>query len=239
MACTSYGWIRSMQSPRFWSPRTRVAATLSIVAVLAVVAGTIRVLISSNSNWDNLVTAAPVAAATVALAALFFTATTSAGNLQRARREATIEQWIRWSSDTLPYRKEATRIFGKERLTAAQGKALAEGSELAGISSEDQQRAAECIRNTLNGLERIAVGVHMGVLDLTTLRRLGGTTIIRSYERWEPYIFHRRTTDVLDLRYKSAFTEVEDLVRRLKTHSLLQDKREIDKERLQYLSRPN
>ncbi|WP_034661243.1 DUF4760 domain-containing protein [Cellulomonas sp. KRMCY2] len=221
-----------MNSPRFWSPTARVLGVIALFLTVPIAVGAVAVALRTRTVGTNLVTAAPVVAATIALLSLAVAAASTTANWQRGKRAATIDAWHTWSSDSLAHRKTVTRLIGTGSLTAAQGKALVDETVLPAlqepVSAEEQRSLAEAIRSTLNGLERLAVGVEMGVLDLTTLRRLGGTTITYCFERWEQYVLNRRNAENPAVAFEFAFVELEGLVQRLKSQSLLKRARAID-----------
>lgn len=215
---------------RYWTRRKR---TLLLLGVLLLVLGGSWLMFQWASA--TLLSFAPVAAVLVALFSLIVTATGITANWTRGKRQSTIEAWVIWSQGSLPERKVITKYFGTQALSDEQGQALVELKELPEIANQDRDRVAECIRNVLNGLERIAVGVEFGVYDLPTLRALGGTTIVRTFERSEAYIKYRRAASDETVRHVKAFVSVEDLVRRLESTSLLERKNNLDKARLEAL----
>ena len=221
-------------TPRYWSPAARTAAVVAILVLVPLVAGVLPVLVGWVKPDRALSSAAPIAAASVATISLVLTAFSTMSGWARTKRAATIEAYHRWNSDTIEYRKTVFRLIGDQALSPDQGRALVDRRPLPDIvlanGQQDQDLLAECIRSTLNGLERIAVGCDMGVFDPTTLRRLGGTTVARCFVRWEEYVKHRRTAQNGEEKFKNAFVELEDLVHRFQSHAAKAESRQIDLE---------
>lgn len=50
------------------------------------------------------------------------------------------------------------------------------------------------LHQVLNAYERLAAGLNLGVYDLPTIARINGKVLVSNYERFRPYIEHRRKT---------------------------------------------
>jgi len=219
-----------VEHPRFWRPRTRwlVAGPVALVLIVVWFLTT-----RFGFSGEALVSAAPVAGAVIALISLVATATSLIGNWSRQRREATIKAWNEWSDHNRESRRTITDCFGKPAMSVEQGTSLVEDE----ILSDELVRGRRALVDTLNGLERLAVGVEMGVYDLPTLKRLGGTIIVRQYQRAEAYITARRNASDPLGRQATVYESLEYVCGLLRRGSLLDETRKIDEKRLAYLRR--
>jgi hypothetical protein len=190
---------------------------------------------------DSVVDRAPVVAATVALLSLAVAAASAVATWRRQKREATLKVWAEWSIDSVEARRELSALFGKNNITRDQARSLMVGSpplmDINGNQLDDVRRreVLHSIVGILNGLERLAVGANLGAFDSATLKALGGTIIVRTFNRLQPYIEERRTTEHEHLRQRTAFVDLQWLVAEIESRNLLARKREVDQERLRRL----
>lgn len=98
------------------------------------------------------------------------------------------------------------------------------------LTTKQKRAVGTAMAQTLNGLERLAAGIDGGVYDLTTVRALGATIIVRTYERFERYIRLRRDAPDADRRQRQVWVNLSALVMELRRHGL-------DTERLEELRR--
>ncbi len=224
---------------KFWSLKRRFFALLG-VAVASGLAVFFVELASNRSLWDATRAAAPFAGSVIALMSLVVTATGLTANWQRQRREATLKAWSEWSDKNRPARRALTKLIGEEVLTAAEGRALVEKSTLpAGRIRDDQTRQSvhKELVQILGGLERLAVGIEQGIFARDTIRAIGGTVVVRQWDRAYEYVMARRTaSDALE-RQKRAYIALEDLCNLLKREKLQDERRDLDRERLRNLRR--
>lgn len=212
---------------------TFIWSAVVAVLVLLLLAVTLGGSVDPQKIIDFLNPVAPIVAAGIATLALVWNATNTYRSGRRAKREATIEAWVAWSEATDEDRMTLSKLLGTATIGAQQAKALVEpGVTLQGksqsLSMEEKQQAMHSITKVLNGLERLAVGVELGVFDLRTLEVLGGTIIKRSRERFAPYIVARREDPDLSLRQTRAYLALDKLAADIQ-------QRHVDRERLTYL----
>jgi hypothetical protein len=224
-----------MKHPRDWSNRGWVLAASLLIAAL-VLANQIQIGAPSTTLQGALVKFAPVAAVIVALGSLIVTAVSTTLAWRRQKRQATIEAWTAWSDKTVEARKCLTKHLGPEKISGTQARALVDrdialtDKDGKTVSEDEVADIGNSMVLVLNGLERLATGARLGVYDGATLRTLGATIIVRTRERFGPYIERRRTTDDEDLRQKRAYIALDRQVRELKRH-------ELDRDRLKHFSR--
>ncbi len=192
---------------------------------------------------------AALAGAVIALASLVTVTFATWMNWRATRRQATLEAWTKWSDDTVAERKLISKMLGPRELTSAQAQALAHGSSelptrpirILGVIVRrgtapplftDTERAnlVHAAVAVLNGLERLAVGVELGVYRRAVLVDAGGTIIKRTFERFEPYIVLRRTHPEPQRRQEKAYVALEKLAMQIRY-------KEVDAERLESLRR--
>jgi hypothetical protein len=140
------------------------------------------------------------------------------GNMRIARRRATIDAWQKWSDDTALPRARLSDQFHGRRLTRSQATELltpiGNSKWRKHRDSIDDERRATLQRDlayTLNGLERLATGVHLRVFERRLLLRLAGTTIQSSLIRFEEYISAVRRGVGDRPKQLQAFSELEKL----------------------------
>jgi hypothetical protein len=228
-----------LSSPRFWRTRSKWVALTSVVLTAVVVVGLVETF-STRSRTAGVEKAAPIGAALIALASLLVAAINVATAASRGRKQATVDVWTKWSDSTVEARKALTRLLGQQALTAAQAQGFVErqgvvpGANGQPLTSEQRAEAANAMIEVLNGLERVSVGVEMGVYDLATLRALGGTIVVREYTRFSAYIVARQTAQLPagQARVFIALANVSDLLER---RSIVDKKQEIDRRRIKRL----
>lgn len=127
-------------------------------------------------------------------------------------------------------------------LSDSVGRALANNEAIVegGIDLTDQARRQAAVNDLvliLNGLERIANGVHLGVYDIKAIRALGGTIVVREFERGEAYVTGRREATDEQRRQARAFVALQALVEELRSSSLDEERSKLDRRRLETLRR--
>lgn len=216
---------------KFWSPASRAALYIA-VTVLGIV-----VLIGVQGvREDGLVaglrSAAPGIAVIIALSSLVITTVGLLGNWNRQKRQATLEAWISWSDKSVPLRQAVTKHVGEKTWSSSQGLALASKKKIPKCAalpgSEDYAELGNAVVGILNGLERLAVGVSLGLYDIQMLRSLGGTVIVRNYERFESYIEGRQSKQVGDHQQSRAYTTLPLLVAELQRRSNRAEGKKLD-----------
>lgn len=212
-----------MRNFRQWSRRTYWLCAVLLVA-LFVTALFVDIDIPSlgTIQLQSGAQLATMVAATVAVLSLVSTAVSTGISTRRQRRQATIEAWARWSDATVDHRRNVQRILGNDPFTGAQARALIdrEGAPLLGrdrteVPATDVAVVKHAISQILNGLERIATGVEVGVYDEMTLRILGGSIIVGHFRRAQTYIEERRATSNISRRQVNAFRALENLCQRM------------------------
>lgn len=160
---------------------------------------------------------APVLATGVATGSLVVAAVTTWGGWRRNKRQATIEAWNAWSDACYSDRVLLSKELGPKTISSAQATSLTMvGAVLEGrngpLTLEAKQEVGHSISRVLNGLERLAVGVENGIYDVKPLREIGGTIIVRTFERFEPYIIARRESSDIEARQSRVFKSLGRLV---------------------------
>lgn len=227
-----------MKSWRLWS--TKWKATAGVIAL--VVIGAVAAYFAKESSEAVF----PAVAASVAVGALFVTAYSSYSGSTRAKKKDTLEAWNQWSDGSRAARRRVTRLVGVDEFTEAQGKALATGAsqQLSGkdgviLNEEQFNELKDDVHDILNGLERLAVGVELGIYDEAVLMLMGGTIIARLYERFEAYIEALRKSESTKTRQSKALTELTILYHMMEEPRLKKtlegNRREVDKARLKAL----
>ncbi len=216
-----------------------LSATIVLLTTLSVV---LIELHRDQTLVHALKVAAPIGAATAALLSFIATSISLASNWRRQKRAATLAAWTEWSDSTTPARRRLTRALDVYALSDEVGRALAEESPFYGgtIDLRDDAvrgRVTKDLVRVLNGLERLAVGVEMGIYDLDTLRRVGGTIIARQWERGKSYATARRTLADEKRRQERAYLALEGLSTRLESKRLREESLNLDRRRLAILRR--
>lgn len=226
---------------RLWST-TRQAATVGLVLLLGTAVVILVQLFRDQSLAEAVSSVVPVVAALIALMSLLATGFASWSNWRRQRRLDTIKAWNEWSDTSREARHRLTTVFGMQSITPEIGRALAEdistGTDGTALSDPQVRRkAVNDLVVVLNGLERLSSGVRLGVYDLEMLRVLGGTIIVRQYERGTAYIEARRTACIEGRRQATAFKELERVANDLRSANLGAAKNDVDRARLDSLGR--
>lgn len=171
----------------------------------------------ARADDRDVADAIPAVAAIAATSSLLVATVGAVATWNRQGRQATLQAWTAWSDDTVEARKTLSRSLGEEVLTREQGRALADKQQIPGFEpvpgSTEYRDLGNAVVEILNGLERIASGVLHGVYDARMLKSLGGTTIVRSYQRLLPYVVGRRETTQERHRQILAYTSLEELVK--------------------------
>lgn len=154
-------------------------------------------------------------AAAIAVGALFVTAFSAYASANRGKKKDTLEAWNTWSDDHREARRRLTRELGMSEISEEQATALADPTRARlknkdgdVVSDETLKQLRGDVCDMLNGLERLAVGVELGIYDEAVLRLMGGTIIARTYERFEPYIDATREAGSTRKRQSRAYTEL-------------------------------
>ena len=219
---------------REWTFVTQVLIMFVLTLILAIVMVALSAIPLTPEGAAK--TALPVAAALIALVGLTSSAIGVAFNVSRQRREATMKAYSEWSDSTWLIRKKLQQMLGDGVLSEAAAAELVGAPGAARtMPKKDRSELVNEIGSVLNGLERLAVGVELGVYDIVTLRRLAGTIVVRYWERFETYIKARRLSAVPTQRQKVAYLAFENVVGELRVLMAKEDKRALDVERLQVL----
>lgn len=159
---------------------------------------------------------------------------------RRRKRLDTLEAWSKWSDATLETRSIITHNLGLSEITTEQAVALTTlnaavpgrepGSKL---TAQQKNETLKAIAVTLNGLERLALGHQCGIYSLEIFRVIGGTIIVRQFERLEPYIKAKREMANKDLRQATAYTSLESFKDSVRSRNA-----SLDAARLKQLKRP-
>jgi len=156
----------------------------------------------------------------------------------RTKTKDTLEAWAKWADDSREARREVSRVLVKgeednKKLTSEQAAALlgGPGGKLKDkydslLDESERRKLANQIRDVLNGLERLAVGVEKGFYDLAVLRILGKSVITQTYKQFEPYIELTRKKDPAKT---AAFKELSTLYRRTQGPMLINAMRAIQR----------
>lgn len=222
------GEMKIRRSARKWIPWFLVGALALVVTTLLLKDFDLNPAL----KWAGGI--APIAAVVVALFSFLLLAITSWATWRAARHQATLEAWTAWSDDCIDARKHLSQTLGMKVISDEQAKALADDALVlhdkagAALSPDDRRLVIYNMIRVLNGLERLAVGVDLGIYKRDALVLVGGTIIKRSYERFEPYIRLRRTTSDANKRQEKAFDQLLALVSHIKYY-------EVDAERLKTL----
>lgn len=214
----------------------RLLVALVVVLVLALAIVTVTLTVPGevfNVVLRFLQKVAPIVAATIAALGLALTGFSTYSGVRQRKRQVTLEAFSEWSDATSAARSLFTRAFGEGPISQQQAQALMDGSEFkmadgSIMKPADVVELRRLVVTALNGLERLAAGVFEDVYDLNVIVRLGGTIIIRNWERFESYVDVRRQAPSLKLRQKRAYVEYERLVGEVR-------ERQIDEDRIRYL----
>lgn len=200
-----------------------VLGTLVAVLLLVVAMLTIGSAVDPLALVTSLGPIAPVVAAVVAVLALLWTAVSTYRAAKRSKRQATVEAWIAWCLSTDPARRKLLEDLGSVPVSSDQARALVD-SELTlrgrerDLEGEEKRQTRAAIRDVLNGLERLAVGVKLGVYDSKTLSELGGSIIVRNHARFQTYVAARREEPDMTRRQTRAYTALDSLVEDIRRH---------------------
>lgn len=178
-----------------------------------------------------------ILAALLAVLGLIASAVTAAANFRRQRREATLTAYNKWSDDTLNTRIELRKCLGGAVLSDDLGAELAGDPTLETRRFDDSaiERITKDIVVVLNGLERLAVGVNLGVFDLLVIRQIAGTIVIRYWNWFQPYVLAKRRLSNPQRRQQAVYLELESLAGQLAALHDPEDEHPIDQSRLHAL----
>ncbi|MBT2475879.1 hypothetical protein J7E68_15175 [Microbacterium sp. ISL-103] len=116
-------------------------------------------------------------------------------NTRIARRSATIEAWREWAKESSAARTRIGQAFPALRMTREDALRIRTRTSPApwwhrrdGARRVALQDSRRDITQILNGLERIAVGARIRIVDRRLLRRIAGTRIPAAYILFEEYI---------------------------------------------------
>lgn len=132
------------------------------------------------------------------------------------RREATLRAWLEWRDESMGSRRLLARCFA-DNITAAQAEALRRKLPNEGLpdpASKDRAELARAFPESLNGLERIGVGVQLGLFDADALATMGQLIILRHHERCLEYVKYVRAVP----GNSEVYSGMTDLVRRMERH---------------------
>lgn len=209
---------------RLWSLGAKILfGVLMFTVPVAVVA-----YFANERDTHSTGAALKIVSAGTALAALFVAAFSAYSGVVRSKKKDTLEAWSKWSDDSRVARTEVSDIFGLEEITVDQAKALAGDFEMKdkdgrGLTIEKRQEMRGYVaHDILNGLERLAVGVELGIYDEKVLRLLGATIIARTWERFEPYVKAKREQGSNKARQSKAYTELHVLYQIMEEPRLIQ-----------------
>lgn len=158
----------------------------------------------------------------------------------RTKRKDTLEALGKWVDDTREARRDVTRVLvdkEKNEVTEEQAKALlgGPGGELkdkygTALDESERRKLGDQVRDILNGLERIALGVQKDVYDLVVLRRMGRSVIARTYKQLEHYIKSMQNEEAqrakkrkwTEKRQAHPFKELDTLYRKIDGSGLVE-----------------
>lgn len=244
-----------------WSLGKKVLAGVLVLAVI-VFGAAVLARVQREATFTAV-------AAGIAVGALFVTAYSAYSAAVRVKKKDTLEAWNKWSDDHREARRRLTRELGEGEITEEQARILADDTpkppavkpsrryrnQAASTQSVPQlknrrgeampdevvRRLQNDVDDVLNGLERLAVGVELGIFDEAVLRLLGGTIIARTYERFEPYIDAVRESSSTKKRQSRAWSELSVLYHMIeeprRIASWRSNRKSIDNARLKALRR--
>lgn len=222
-----------IRHPRLWSPRTWIIWTVGAV----IVSGGLTVLLARGEKTPVW----PALAALFALAGILATTAGVIANYRRTKRRETLDAWMAWSESSRPHRGVVAKVFGPRKMTDAQARSLIlnEGTlvDVNGrdLDPEERRTARNSLSAVLNGLEGLAAGAYLGVYDVRTLAAVGGTIIVGTLRRYEPYVRLRQNTTVEGRAQKTAFEALCVLATDLEFRAQTRHGLQADEERIRYL----
>lgn len=158
---------------------------------------------------------AEMVTAAINLAALLFVGAqvVLARRALQANREAQDREWARLRKQATLEIAFTTREY-RESLKSALPRNDRNPKEVAAFLNEadGDHKKLSPVRQYLNHLTGIAVGIKEGTFDLDTLSMLEGSRIIGTVESYRPFIEHMR----LELRNPSTYEDVEELAEMLR-----------------------
>ncbi|WP_434922538.1 DUF4760 domain-containing protein [Glutamicibacter sp. PAEs-4] len=195
--------------------------------------------VGSSTILSHIAPVAPTWSLFIAAISLFIASFTTWLGWRRKKRQDTLEAWSRWSDATLETRSLISEKLGIEEITKEQATALTTHTALVPgrspdvpLTRDEKNEILTAIAKTLNGLERLALGHQRGIYDLETFREVGGTIILRQFERLKPYVVAKRTMTNRSYRQASAYTSLESFCTKISAR-----KATIDAARLNQLKR--
>jgi Domain of unknown function (DUF4760) len=108
---------------------------------------------------------------------------------ERRCKEATFHYWQGLQESALAARRLLTQHYGSDEMTSAEAAKLVLAAN--GAVGDERDRYSEVLyglREYLNGLERLALGIEMSIFDLDVIDAMGNTTVRRAWERNHAYI---------------------------------------------------
>ncbi|MBD2765516.1 DUF4760 domain-containing protein [Kocuria sp. cx-455] len=133
----------------------------------------------------------------IALSSLALAAVSLLMSSRRLRRQETIRAYQEWSRETLGDVRTITNHLGKdEDLSYGTVSIILDTNKRSDENLKSLKCGSTCeidkiarsIRNTLNGLEILSVGVNEGIYDRDTLRHLAGSKLIGLHKYFGKYI---------------------------------------------------
>lgn len=200
---------------RFWSRQQKAMLIVIAMVVLGVLAGL--VLAATSLPQSVLGPILTGVGALIAACSLVVTALVSFANWSRSKKQATLEAWTRWVQDSLEDRKAFTAVFGQNvGLTDEQARHMLDGGvltvggeKLTGEAAKDLRRS---MQRTLAGLERLAVGVEQQIYDADVIMEIGGTLVVGTLTRYQPYVTYLQRHPDGTRRHALAYRALEGLV---------------------------
>lgn len=200
------------------------------IGVLIIVLGTlsgfaIQYLPIQNENDSQLIVT--TSAIIVAVLSVGVAAGSALNASRRQRRSDTMEAYSAWSDRSAENFEilRAHNCIQQQVLEEALVHCLLRPTD---FTYEQRQELLNCtdenkirhirstLAKTLNGLERIAVGVSDGVYDETTLKRIAGSAIIKTATQYRRYILAARYGAYGTKENPLAFVHLDQLVTELK-----------------------
>lgn len=226
---------------RLW-PTSRRILTIAIGIVLI---GAIYVIVTISLQLGGQTPLLPIIAGiagVIALGSFSTTAFSTYATWVRNRKKDTLEAWQKWAKGSSADRREISAIFGQNSgPNDEQAAAIVDGVEMVveerTLSSADVVELRQTIVRVLNGLERLAVGVEQSLYDLDLLLEIGGTILVGTFQRLEPYVLRVRANPDASRRKITAYAGVVALVSDLESESARRKRQFYDSARVARIHR--
>lgn len=190
-----------------------VLLALTSVWLLVLLLRDVEILPFLDSARDNVIFITALAG----IASVSFAGWSFARTRRSVQEAASLDAWNLWSDSTRKERILISRTLGMQTVREDQAEALTTpgqavlNKDRVQLQYKEKENLLDAVVVVLNGLERIAVGIKFGIYRRDVVAQIGGTIIVRTWERFQPYVERQRNLADLTRRQENAWIQLEEL----------------------------